>query len=89
MPLRVMMADLGMLFQSNTSSLCQAVVADELPGRVISIMGCCPGQRERVFLGGLANRMDGEVVLVYGGIGVLKITIPRCFAFTGLAHAER
>jgi MFS family permease len=90
MPLWALIAGLGILFNINTGSLRQAIVPNELLGRVISIAGVLAWSAIPMgtFLGGLAIEWTRNVVLVYGVIGVLTMIIPICFAFTALGRAE-
>jgi MFS family permease len=90
-PLWALISGVGILFNINTGSLRQAIVPNELLGRVISIAGVLAWSAipAGAFLGGLAIEWTGNVVLVYGAIGVLTFLIPICFAFTALGHAER
>jgi MFS family permease len=82
---------LGILFNINTGSLRQAIVPNELLGRVISIAGVLAWSAIPLgaFLGGLAIERTGDVALVYTVIGVLVFLIPFGFSFTALGRAER
>lgn len=82
---------LGILFNINTGSLRQAIVPNEMLGRVISIAGVLAWSAIPVgsFLGGVAIERTHNVVLVYAVIGVLMFLIPLLFAFTPLGHADR
>jgi MFS family permease len=82
---------LGILFNINTGSLRQAIVPNEMLGRVISIAGVLAWSAIPVgsLLGGLAIERTQNVVLVYAVIGVLTFLIPLFFSFTPLGHAER
>jgi MFS family permease len=82
---------LGILFNINTGSLRQAIVPNEMLGRVISIAGVLAWSAIPLgsFLGGLAIERTNNVALVYGVIGVLTFLIPLLFSFTPLGHAER
>ncbi|HEY7355174.1 MAG TPA: MFS transporter, partial [Ktedonobacterales bacterium] len=90
-PLWALINGLGILFNINTGSLRQAIVPNEMLGRVISIAGVLAWSAIPVgtLLGGLAIAWTGNVVLVYAIIGVLTLIVPICFAFTPLGHAER
>lgn len=81
----------GILFNINTSSLRQAIVPNQLLGRVISIASVLAWSAIPLgaFLGGVLISAAHNVALVYGVIGVLVILIPLGFAFTPLGHAER
>lgn len=81
----------GILFNINTGSLRQAIVPNHMLGRVISIASVLAWSAIPLgsLLGGYIINQTQNIVLVYGGIGVLTILIPLCFAFTPLGHAER
>ena len=81
----------GILFNINTGSLRQAIVPNHMLARVMSIAGVLAWSAIPLgsLLGGYLINETGNVALVYGGIGVLTILIPFCFAFTPLGHAER
>lgn len=91
LPLWALESGLGILFNINTGSLRQAIVPNEMLGRVISIAGVLAWSAIPLgaFLGGLVLEHTGNVVLVYAGMGVLTILIPLLFSFTALGHAER
>ena len=81
----------GMLFNINTSSLRQAIVPNEMLGRVMSIASVLAWSAIPVgsLLGGLAIQKTHNVVLVYAVIGACDFLIPFIFSFTALGHAER
>ena len=81
----------GILFNINTGSLRQAIVPNQLLGRVISIASVVAWSAIPLgtLLGGWIINQTGNIALVYGGMGVLTILIPLCFMFTPLGHAER
>jgi MFS family permease len=82
---------LGILFNINTGSLRQAIVPNQLLGRVISIASVLAWSAIPLgsLLGGYAIERTGDVALVYAVIGVLTFLIPLGFSFTALGHAER
>lgn len=86
-----LMAGTGMLFNINTSSLRQAIVPNEMLGRVMSIASVLAWSAIPVgsLLGGLAIQKTHNVVLVYAIIGACSFLIPFAFSFTALGHAER
>lgn len=90
LPLWALMSGLGILFNINTGSLRQAIVPNDMLGRVISIAGVLAWSAIPVgaFLGGLLVDSTQNIGLVYGIIGVLVILIPLTFFFTPLGHAE-
>jgi hypothetical protein len=82
---------LGILFNINTGSLRQAIVPNELLGRVMSIAGVLAWSAIPLgaFLGGYLIEQTNDVVLIYAGIGVITVCIPAIFAFTALGRAEQ
>jgi Na+/melibiose symporter-like transporter len=90
-PLWALISGLGILFNINTGSLRQAIVPNDMLGRVISIAGVLAWSAIPLgtFLGGLLIEWTGDVALIYGAIGVLVTLIPIGFAFTALGRAER
>ncbi len=86
-----LISGLGMLFNINTSSLRQAIVPNEMLGRVMSIASVLAWSAIPVgsLLGGLAIQETHNIVLVYAVIGLLNFLIPLGFSFTALGHAER
>jgi MFS family permease len=91
LPIWMLAAGLGILFNINTGSLRQAIVPNHLLGRVISIAGVLAWSAIPLgtLLGGLAITWTGDVALVYALSGVLTVIIPLLFALTPLGHAER
>jgi MFS family permease len=91
LPIWMLCAGLGILFNINTGSLRQAIVPNHLLGRVVSIAGVLAWSAIPLgtLLGGLAITWTGNVALVYAVIGVLTVIIPLLFALTPLGHAER
>src|SRR5438445_7646493 len=85
------MIGLGILFNINTGSLRQAIVPNNMLGRVISIASVLAWSAIPLgsLLGGFAIEQTKNVALVYGVIGVLVFLIPFSFSFTALGHAER
>lgn len=81
----------GILFNINTGSLRQAIVPNQMLGRVISIASVLAWSAIPLgsLLGGLLINQTHNVALVYGIIGALTILIPLGFSFTALGHAER
>jgi MFS family permease len=79
------------LFNINTGSLRQAIVPNDLLGRVISIASVLAWSAIPLgaLLGGLAIQWTRNVALVYGAIGVLTFLIPLAFSFTALGRAEQ
>lgn len=82
---------LGILFNINTSSLRQAIVPNQMLGRVVSIAGVLAWSAIPVgsLLGGYAVDWTKNIALVYAVIGALTFLIPLCFSFTALGHADQ
>lgn len=91
LPLWGLEGGLGILFNINTGSLRQAIVPNEMLGRVISIAGVLAWSAIPLgaLLGGAIIERTGNVALVFAVIGALVILIPLVFSFTALGHAER
>lgn len=87
----MMVSGLGILFNINTGSLRQAIVPNNMLGRVISIASVLAWSAIPLgsLLGGFAIEQTRNVALVYSIIGVLTFLIPFSFSFTALGHAER
>ncbi len=85
------MSGLGILFNINTGSLRQAIVPNELLGRVISVAMVMANSVSPLgaLIGGLAIERTGNVALVYAAIGALIFLIALAFSFTALGVAER
>jgi hypothetical protein len=82
----------GVLLDINTSSLRQAIVPNEMLGRVMSIAGVLAWSAIPVgaVAGGALVQRTGNVALVFGLVGALTFLIPLCFfLFSPLGHAER
>jgi MFS family permease len=82
---------LGSLFNINTGSLRQAIVPNQLLGRVISIAMVLAWSAVPIgaFLGGVAIESTQNVALVFAVVGVLTALIPLAFSFTALGRAEK
>ncbi len=82
----------GGMLDVNTASLRQAIVPNELLGRVISIAGVLAWSAIPLgaLVGGVAVERSGNVALVFGIVGALTFLIPLAFfLFSPLGHAER
>ena len=82
---------LGVLFNINSGSLRQAIVPNELLGRVISVAGVIAWSAIPLgtLLGGIAIEQSGDVGLVYAAIGVATTLIAFAFRFTAIGNADR
>ncbi len=91
LPLWALIGGLGILFNINTSSLRQAIVPNQMLGRVISIASVLAWSAIPLgsIAGGYAITWTKNVVLVYAVIGLLTFLIPFSFSFTPLGHAKR
>ncbi|HKG25109.1 MAG TPA: MFS transporter [Thermomicrobiales bacterium] len=81
----------GILFNINTGSLRQAIVPNQLLGRVISIAGVLAWSAIPLgtLSGGWLIDRTGNVTAVYAAIGALTAIIAVAFAFSPIGHAER
>ena len=81
----------GILFNIQTISLRQAIVPNNMMGRIMSIAGVLAWSAIPVgaYLGGLIIETTHEVALVYAGIGAITTIIPIIFAFGPLGRAEQ
>jgi predicted MFS family arabinose efflux permease len=81
----------GLLLNINTTALRQAIVPDEMYGRVISIAQVLAWSA--IPLGALAGaaaiQFSGSVGHVYAAIGTLTALIAVLFAFSPVAHGDR
>jgi MFS family permease len=79
------------IFDINTMSLRQAIVPNEMMGRVLSIAGVLAWSAIPLgtLAGGVAIQWTGHVEWVFLTIGVLTFVIPVAFAFTPLGRAEK
>ncbi len=91
LPLWACIGGLGILFNINTSSLRQAIVPNNMLGRVMSIAGVLAWSAIPLgsLLGGFLINWTHNIALVYSGIGVLTFLIAFSFSFTPLGHAEK
>jgi MFS family permease len=83
---------LGTMFNINTGSLRQAIVPNQMLGRIITIAMVLAWSANPIGAigGGFAVERTGDVQLVYAVIGVLTFLIPLYFRlFSPLGHAER
>jgi predicted MFS family arabinose efflux permease len=81
----------GLLLNINTASLRQAIVPDEMYGRVVSIAQVLAWSA--IPLGALAGaaaiQLSGSVADVYAVTGALTALIALLFAFSPVAHGDR
>jgi Major Facilitator Superfamily len=81
----------GLLLNINTASLRQAIVPDEMYGRVVSIAQVLAWSA--IPLGALAGaaaiQLSGSVTDVYALAGALTALIALLFAFSPVAHGDR
>jgi len=85
-------AGLGILFNINTGSLRQAIVPNQLLGRIITIAMVLAWSANPLgaTLGGVIVERTGDVQTVYAAIGALVVGIALYFRiFSPLGHAER
>jgi predicted MFS family arabinose efflux permease len=87
-----LISGLGILFNINTGSLRQAIVPNQMLGRVISIAMVLAWSANPIgaLAGGLFIERTGDVRLVYAVIGLLTFLIALVFRVASpLGHAER
>ena len=83
---------LGILFNINTGSLRQAIVPNQMLGRVISIAMVLAWSANPIgaLAGGLLIERTGDVRLIYAVIGIITFMIAFVFRVASpLGHAER
>ena len=83
---------LGTLFNINTGSLRQAIVPNQMLGRIITIAMVLAWSANPLgaMAGGIAVERTGDIQIVYAVVGVLMFLIPLYFRlFSPLGHAER
>lgn len=90
-PLWALISGCAILFNINTGSLRQAIVPNELLGRVMSVAMVLAFSAIPLgtFVGGLIIEWSGNIAAVYAGIGLLMALIAFGFSFTALGEAER
>ena len=81
----------GVLFNVTTSSLRQAIVPNEMLGRVASVAMVVAWSAIPIgsMLGGAVIQWTDRVSWVYGGVGVLTALIALSFSLTALGRADR
>ena len=91
LPLWACVGGLGILFNINTSSLRQAIVPNNMLGRVMSIAGVLAWSAIPLgsLLGGFIINWTHNIALVYSVIGILTFLIALSFSFTPLGHADK
>jgi MFS family permease len=90
-PFYALQSGFGSLLNINTFSLRQAIVPNQMLGRVLSVAGVLAFSAAPIgsLVGGLAIQRTQNVALVFGTIGVLLFLIPLAFTRTALGHADR
>jgi hypothetical protein len=90
-PLYALHNGFGSLLNINTFSLRQAIVPNNMLGRVLSVAGVLAFSAAPIgsLVGGFAIQQTQNVALVFGTIGVLLFLIPLAFTLTALGHADR
>ncbi len=81
----------GLLLNINTTALRQAIVPDEMYGRVISVAQVLAWSAIPLgaLVGAAAIQLSGSVGGVYAVIGSLTALIALSFAFSSVAHGDR
>jgi MFS family permease len=90
-PLYALHSGFGSLLNINTFSLRQAIVPNQMLGRVLSVAGMLAFSAAPLgsLVGGLVLQRTQNVALVFGTIGVVLFLIPLAFTRTALGHADR
>jgi MFS family permease len=90
LPVWALACGFGIFFNINTSSLRQAIVPNQLLGRIMSIAAVLAWSAIPLgsLLGGLAIEWTQNVALVYRAIGLLVFLVAVSFSFTALGRAE-
>ncbi|MEO7019897.1 MAG: MFS transporter [Ktedonobacteraceae bacterium] len=91
LPLWAIIFGLSTLYNINDMSLRQAVVPNEMLGRVITVENVISWSVIPLgtLLGGWLIQVTNSIVLVYAVCGILMVLAAGAFFFTALAHAER
>jgi len=91
LPFYLLHSGFGSLLNINTFSLRQAIVPNNMLGRVLSVAGLLAFSATPIgsLIGGFAIQRTQNVALVFGAIGVLLFLIPLAFTRTALGHADR
>lgn len=79
------------LLDINTFSLRQAIVPNELLGRILAVAGVLGFSASPIgsLAGGFLIQQTHNVAAVYAGCGILLFLIPLAFTQTALGHADR
>ena len=90
-PFYLLHSGFGSLLNINTFSLRQAIVPNNMLGRVLSVAGVLAFSATPVgsLIGGIVIQRTHNVALVFATIGVLLFLIPLGFTRTALGHADR
>ena len=82
---------LSTLYNINDVSLRQAIVPNEMLGRVITVENSLSWSVIPLgtFIGGLCIQLTHNVALIYAACGLLMLLVAIAFSFTALAHAGR
>ena len=91
LPFYLLHSGFGSLLNINTFSLRQAIVPNNMLGRVLSVAGLLAFSATPIgsLIGGFAIQRTQNVALVFGAIGVMLFLIPLAFTRTALGHADR
>ena len=79
------------LLDINTFSLRQAIVPNELLGRILAVAGVVGFSASPIgsLAGGFLIQQTHNVTAVFAGCGILMVLIPLAFTQTALGHADR
>ena len=90
LPLWALISGLAIVFNINTGSLRQAIVPNELLGRVMSVAMVLAFSAIPLgtLLGGALIQATGNIAAIYAAIGLATTLIALTFSLTALGHAE-
>jgi MFS family permease len=90
-PLYTLHSGFASLLNINTFSLRQAIVPNNMLGRVLGVAGVLAFSATPIgsLVGGFVIQQTQNVAVVFGTIGVLLFLIPLAFTQTALGHADR
>lgn len=90
LPVWACISGLGILFNINTGSLRQAIVPNEMLGRVLTTARVLAWSAipAGAMLGGALVAATHNIGLVYASLGILTTLIAAAFSFTALGRAE-
>lgn len=81
----------GILFNVNTASIRQAIVPNNMLGRVMTIAMVLAWSANPIgtIIGGVIIQQTQNIAMVYASVGILVFLVACVFSFTALGHAQR